>query len=115
MSRRRYRFDEATQQLVEISLEVSLEPHSALIMPEESKTYGNALSPIDGTPIDTRKRHREHLKLHGVAMADDFKSDYARAAKEREAIQTGAPSKERREAVGRAIYETQQRARRARR
>ena len=114
MTRRRYVWNEETQKLDEVGVDYAPEPRSAMVMPEESKTYGDARSPIDGTPIDTRKRHREHMKRHGVAMAQDFASTYEKAGAERQAVREGKPfqTAERREAVGRAIYEVQRRARR---
>lgn len=59
----------------------------------------------DGTPIDTRKRHREYMKREGVAMADDFKETRARAAEARARYLSGEPEKATREAVQRAWYE----------
>lgn len=43
----------------------------------------------DGTDIGSRTKHREYMKRHGLTTADDFKSDWKKAAKEREAIRKG--------------------------
>ena len=61
----------------------------------------------DGTPIDSRTKHREYMKKNNLALTGDFKNEWSQAAKEREAIRAGAPDRERkrdvREAVERAI------------
>jgi len=67
--------------------------------------YDGAVAP-DGTPIDTRRRHREYLKRTGLALAGDFSDDFrqkVRATEEREA------AKEIRETVGRTWYEKEKR------
>ena len=68
--------------------------------------------------LGTRKRHREYLKRYDLATADDFDKPggyWDRAAAEREKVRTGeADKKERREAIGRAMYEVEQRERRKR-
>lgn len=60
----------------------------------------------DGSPIDTRTKHRQYMKEKGVTMASDFTETWKTAAKEREAIRAGAPDRDRmatvREAVERA-------------
>jgi hypothetical protein len=48
--------------------------------PTEELIYGGAKA-TDGTPINSRKRHREYLKHNGLAMA----ADYSPAYQEREA------------------------------
>jgi putative FmdB family regulatory protein len=50
----------------------------------------DGLRATDGTPIDTRSKHRAYMKANGLAMADDFKQTWADAAKEREKIRSGA-------------------------
>lgn len=61
-------------------------------------------SPIDGTDIGSRTKRREHMRLHGLVDADDYKGTWEQAAKQREAIRTGAIDRnERREAIGRAL------------
>jgi hypothetical protein len=67
----------------------------------------------DGTDIGSRRKHREYMKRHGLAMADDFKGEWAEAAKEREAYLTGQKrDAATREAVGRAEYELSKKRRR---
>jgi hypothetical protein len=41
----------------------------------EELTYGGARA-TDGTPINSRKRHREYLKSNGLTHASDFSPEY---------------------------------------
>lgn len=66
----------------------------------EELVYGGTLA-TDGTPINTRKRHREYLKQNGLAMAHDYSPAY----QEREAARRERhEDKERREMVERQVY-----------
>ncbi len=66
----------------------------------EELVYGNTKA-LDGTPINTRKRHREYLQRNGLAMASDYSPEYQeREAKSKEL----KDDKQRRETVERAIY-----------
>jgi putative FmdB family regulatory protein len=68
----------------------------------------DGLRATDGTPIDTRTKHREYMKSKGLAMASDFTGTWKQAAKERENIRVGAdPERKRaiREDVERAIQQ----------
>jgi len=65
---------------------------------------GTPFKAHDGTIIDSKKKHREYMKRHGLATADDFKGEWARAEKRREDVYTGRHDKQqRREAVMRAM------------
>ena len=65
---------------------------------------GTPFKAHDGTIIDSKKKHREYMKRHGLATADDFKGEWARAEKRREDVYTGRHDKQqRREAVARAL------------
>jgi hypothetical protein len=66
----------------------------------EELVYGNAKA-TDGTPINTRKRHREYLKQNGLAMAADYSKEY----QEKEAARRERhEDRERRETVERNVY-----------
>lgn len=59
---------------------------------------------VDGTIIDSKKKHREYMKRHNLATVDDFKGEWARAQQRREDVYTGRHDKQqRREAVARAL------------
>lgn len=108
MSRRRYRYDEATKQMVEVGAEWTDTPRRAQTATEEL-TYGGVRA-TDGTPINSRKKHREYMKEKGLAMAGDFTGTWERAAADRERVSRGENDRtERRDAIGRALYERRRR------
>ena len=69
--------------------------------------------------VGSRKRHREYMKRYDLATADDFNKPggyWERAAEEREQVSKGENDrKERREAIGKAMYEVEQKERRHKR
>lgn len=66
----------------------------------EELVYGD-IRATDGTPINTRKRHREYLKQNGLCMAADYSKDY----QEREAGRRDRQdTKEYREMVERSVH-----------
>lgn len=104
--RRRYVWDVERKEMVEVGAEYEDIPRRAQTVTEEL-VYGG-LRATDGTPIDTRKRHRDYMKANGLSLASDFTEHHARAAKERaEFFRTGGDHKERREQIGRALYQQQ--------
>lgn len=67
--------------------------------------YADTRGPL-GEDLTTRTKHREFMKAKGLTTADDYKNEWAKAAKEREDFhRTGGDHKARREQVERAIYE----------
>jgi hypothetical protein len=110
MSRRRYRWDDEAQALVEIDADYTGAERRAQTSTEEL-TYGG-MRATDGTPINTKRRHREYLKAVGGAMASDFTETRARAEKVRhDYLTTGGDHRERKEQLGRALYEKNRRRR----
>lgn len=67
----------------------------------EELVYGGVRA-TDGTPINSRKKHREYMKQNGLAMVSDY-SDAFRAKEK--ASQKREDSKSRRETVARAWYQ----------
>jgi hypothetical protein len=59
----------------------------------------------DGTPINSRTKHREYMKANDLTTADDYKGEWAQARKQRDAYFTGqsGAGAVRREDVARAI------------
>lgn len=99
--RRRYRYNEETKQMEEISTDWEPTPRTELMT---GSCYEGARA-TDGTRIDTRRRHTDYMRQHNLAMADDFKGTWESAKKDRERIRTGAFDREaRRDAIQRAIY-----------
>jgi hypothetical protein len=69
-------------------------------------TCYEGLQATDGTPINSRAKHREYMRLHGFTTTDDYTQSWERAAKERaDFYTTGGDHKARKEAIGRAFYD----------
>lgn len=99
--RGRYVFVEELGKCVPVGEDWSDTPRRAQV-PTEEIVYGNAKA-TDGTPINSRKKHREYLKRNGLAMANDFSEGYReRVKKSREE----KDSKHLRETVERAFYKS---------
>lgn len=56
----------------------------------------------DGTPIDTRTKHREYMRANGLTTIDDFTQHFQRTGQERERHYRGEDAS-RREDVARAL------------
>lgn len=71
-----------------------------------SDLYMDGVRATDGVDIGSRKKRRAYMKAMGLADADDFKNEWADAAKERERFFRGESDRgERREAIAQAIYQ----------
>jgi hypothetical protein len=82
------------------------EEHMALHAPIVMDRHYENMAATDGTDIGSRRKHREYMKRHNLAIADDFKETWAKAAKEREKVYTGEHDRKgRREDIERAWYE----------
>jgi len=71
----------------------------------------DGLAATDGTPINSRTKHREYMKANGLTTADDFKGEWGRARQQRDAYFTGQSGSGavRREDVARAIAQLESR------
>jgi hypothetical protein len=96
MTRRRFVWNNETQQLEEIGLDVELPARVEL----QTGNHYEGLRATDGTRIDTPRRHREYMKANGLAMEQDFTRTRAEAPKRRAAEQ----KRERRETLGRVTH-----------
>ncbi len=77
MSRRRYVYTcggEPLPEPIEVSDDWAGTERRAQT-PTEELVYGGVAA-TDGTPINTRKRHREYLASRGMAMASDYSPEY---------------------------------------
>jgi len=76
--------------------------HAPILM---DRFYENTKA-SDGTDIGSRRKHRDYMRRNNLTTADDFKTAWSAAERERQAIRAGeVDKKERREQVGRALYE----------
>ena len=71
----------------------------------------DGLAATDGTPINSRTKHREYMKANGLTTADDFKNTWVESRKQRDAYFTGQSGSGavRREDVARAIAQLERR------
>lgn len=103
MARTRYRYNPETKQLEEVGAEWTGAERRAPVATEEL-VYGG-LQATDGADISSRRKHREYLQANGLAMAGDFRECGPRLEQQRIQRLTGqADSRERREVIGRALY-----------
>lgn len=113
--KRRYRYDEATKELVEIDRDYTGSAPKPAVATEQL-IFGGLGKATDGTPIDSRTKHRAYMKANGLALNGDFKETFAKAKEEREKRFAGdwgdRDRREQREAIGKITYELEQRKRR---
>ena len=71
----------------------------------------DGLQATDGSPINTRTKHREYMKTNGLTTCDDFQGEWAQARKQRDAYFSGQSGSGavRREDVARAIAQLERR------
>jgi hypothetical protein len=63
----------------------------------------DGLRATDGTPIDTRTKHREYMKKHGLTTADDFKGEWSKTSQQRAEFYQKAPDPNRPRDIAAAI------------
>lgn len=78
-------------------------------VPVMTDRYMEGVQATDGTDIGSRRKRRDYMRANNLCDADDFKGVWRAARKERESI--GQPNRERREQVGRALYEIERKRR----
>lgn len=52
--------------------------------------YDTIMAPDGVTRLDTRTKHQEYMRRHNLTIADDYKNEWAAAAKKREERMRGA-------------------------
>jgi hypothetical protein len=103
--RGRFVYDAEAGQMVEVGAEWTDTPRRAQT-PTEELTYGGVRA-TDGTDISSKRKRREWMKQNNLADADDFKGTWEKAEKERAKYYQGThDTREIRETVGRALYES---------
>jgi hypothetical protein len=77
-------------------------------VPVVTDRHYEGIAATDGTDIGSRVKRREYMRRNALADADDFKGEWSKAQKERDAMRRGEHDRrERREAIGRAAYEVE--------
>ncbi|MCS7084462.1 MAG: hypothetical protein NZ534_00080 [Bacteroidia bacterium] len=94
--RRRYVWSEKERRLVEVSPFERAEQLAFEVM-RDIEPY---VSPVDGSYIDTRKKHNAHMKRYGLVRYDDFsQEELERRVKERVKRMQGLDEQSRRERI----------------
>ena len=101
MTRRRYRWNDETQALEEVSPDY--DPHDPVSGPV-TDLYMDGVRSTDGVDIGSRKKRQAYMKANGLADTSDYTQTWEKAAKQREAIRRGEDST-RREAIARAMQQ----------
>lgn len=111
VERGRFVWDERQQKLVRADQHVP--PERALDAPVLVDRFYEGARATDGTDIGSRRRHREYMRVHGLAHESDFRECGAKAREERARFARGEQSdKPYIEAVERSIYELENKRRR---
>lgn len=80
----------------------------ALLQSHFGDRHYDGMRSTDGTPIDSRSKHREYMKRKGLTTIDDYTQTWAKAEKERQAYRSAAhQDRELHETVAREFYSKQ--------
>lgn len=116
MSRRRYRYiktptGETISEEVNPDYTGNGEPGGGRLELMLDSHY-DGLRATDGTPIDSRAKHRQYMKANNLTTADDFNGAWRKAAAQRaDFFTTGGDHAARREAVERAVHQLERHGR----
>lgn len=82
MTRRRYRYDPESGEMIEVTAEQR--QADVRLSGLWGDRHYDGLRTTDGVDISSRKKHREYMKRTGLTTADDFKSSWDKAKRDRE-------------------------------
>lgn len=77
MSRRRWVYIDG--EAVEVTADREPEPRLQIV----TDGHYDGLRATDGTPIDTRRRHREYMQANNLSLVSDWTNYWAKAKQER--------------------------------
>lgn len=107
MTRRRYVYDPATKEMVEITQ--GAEPE---VRADAGALWGDrhyeGMRASDGTDISSRSKHRQYMKNNNLTTMDDFTNSWAKAKEQRERLYTQGGTFTRND-IERAMYQVQSR------
>lgn len=108
--RRKFIYSRELGKMVEVSIDYEQEPrdHSEVLWNDR---HYNDLKATDGTPIDSRAKHRAYMKANGLTTMDDFKDEWASAEKARADYYSGKRGSISRDDIARAIHQLQEKRR----
>lgn len=104
MTRRRYRQDPVTLELIEITTQREPDRRAGDAVMWGDRHY-EGLRTTDGVDISSRSKHRDYMRATGLTTFDDYKGEFRRREDERNAYRSGAQGSVNREAIERAIYQ----------
>ncbi len=103
MTRRRYRYNPETKAVEEIGADWT-DAEKRAPVPTEELVYGGLGTATDGTPIDSRRKHRDYMKANGLGLVSDYTQQNAKAEQKRQDFFAGRHEhKGLREHISRAI------------
>lgn len=90
---------------LEMGRHYSVQGGDSLMNAQYGDRHYDGMRATDGTPIDSRTKHRAYMKAKGLTTADDYTQTWAKAQKERETFRSaGHTDKHLRETVSREFY-----------
>lgn len=104
MTRRRYRQDPETLKLVEVTDDDYMPSKRGDSALWNDRHYEN-LSTTDGVDISSRSKHRSYMRQHGLCTHDDFKGEFAKQERAREAYRKGERPSITKADIQRAIHQ----------
>ena len=96
MARTKYRWDEQLKKLVEVGADY-VAPLRPMVVGD---SHYDGLRATDGTPVDSKVKHREYMKRNNLALVGDFKETWSKPPPD----PVKADRAERRELLGRLMY-----------
>ena len=103
MKRRFIQMREPPYEFVEVSDEYTPAPRTSTDSALWNDRSYDGLAATDGTPINSRSKHREYMKVNGLTTVDDFKQTWKDAERVRDDYRTGKRGSVTRHDVARAI------------
>ena len=105
MARRRFIWDRELDTLVEVTPDYEQPGRDDARNILASDAIYDGLRASDGTPIDTRTKHREYMRRNGLTTIDDFTDTWKHARKQRDDYYTGKKGTVTKDDIGRAIHQ----------
>jgi hypothetical protein len=94
---------------IEVTSDYMPEPKNTDAVLWSDRNY-EGMRATDGTPIDSRSRHREYMKVNNLALMDDFKESFAQSQQRKaEYVTQGKHAAVKRADIERAIHTLQRR------
>jgi len=102
--KRKFIYSRELGKMIEVTPDYEQEPrdHSEVLWNDR---HYDGLTATDGTPINSRAKHRAYMKANGLTTMDDFKGEWAAAEKARADYWAGRKGSISRDDIERAIHQ----------